>query len=86
VKPLSRRLAALFCLALLGALVMLGLVVGSLAGLVGVVVYVVVAALFVGLAVARGRRLWQADPAGPLPPGRTCTCCTTSQSDPVKVV
>ena len=83
MKPLSRRLSALFCLSVLGILVALGLVVLSLAGVLGVLVYAAVALVLLGIGVARGRRLLQ--PA-PLPPGRTCTCCTTSQTDPAKVI
>jgi hypothetical protein len=83
MRPLSRRLAALFCLAVLGILVLGGIVVGSLTGLVGLLGYAAVTGGLLGLAIARGRRLWQ--PA-PLPAGRTCTCCTTSQHDPAEVV
>ena len=77
----SRRLLALMCAALLGVLVVLGLVVAALAGPVGVAAYAVVAGALLAVVVVRGR------PA-PAPPGplRTCTCCTTTQHDPVRVL
>ena len=78
-----RGLLLLLCVAVLGVLVVLGLVVTSLAGWIGLLVYAAVAGLLVGLGIARGRRLL-APPE--LPPGRTCTCCTTSHFDPVKVI
>ena len=83
MRPLSRRLAALFCLAVVGIAVVIGLVALSLAGPVGAVVYAGVALLLLGVAASRGRRLVQPPPQ---PPGRTCTCCTTSQHDPVQVI
>ena len=79
----SRRLAVLFCLAVLGIVVALGLVAAAVGGVLGALAYAVVALVLLGLAASRGRRLLR--PA-PLPPGRTCTCCTTSQHDPVQVI
>jgi hypothetical protein len=73
----------LACLAVLGVTALLGVVVASLTGLPGLILYAAVAALLLGVATVRGRRLLR--PA-PLPPGRTCTCCTTSQHDPVQVI
>ena len=79
----SRRLLVLLCVAVVGVLGAVGLVVGALAGPVGLAVYGAVVLLLVGLGIARGRRVV----AGPeLPAGRTCTCCTTTHFDPVKVV
>jgi uncharacterized protein involved in cysteine biosynthesis len=79
----SGRLRVLMCLAVLGVLLVLGLVVASLTGLVGAVVYGVVAGAVVLAGVVRGRRLLA-------PPrraaGRTCDCCTTTHFDPVKVI
>jgi hypothetical protein len=83
VTGLSRRLAVLFCLSILGVVLLFGIVVGSLTGLPGVLAYAAVAGLVLGVAIARGRRLMR--PA-PLPPGRSCTCCTTSHTDPVRVI
>ena len=79
----SRRLLALMCAAVVGVLLALGVLVGALAGLAGVLAYAAVAVVLVGVAAVRGRRLL-APP--PLPPGRTCTCCTTTHFDPVKVI
>ena len=77
----SRRLGALFLVALLGVVAALGAVVLAVAGawvLAGYVL-VVVALLAVGAGWARGR----AEPARP--EGRTCTCCTSTVHDPVEV-
>ncbi len=79
----SRRLLALMCAAVLSVLVALGLVVASVAGGVGAVVYGVVALALVVAGAVRGRRLL-APPS--LPAGRTCSCCTTTHFDPVKVI
>ncbi len=79
----SRRLLALMCVAVLGVLVAVGLVVAALAGPVAAAVYGVLALVLVLAGAVRGRRLL-APP--PLPPGRTCRCCTTSHFDPVQVI
>ncbi len=79
----STRLRVLMSLALLGVLLLVGLVVGALAGPVGVVVFVVLAGVLVTVGIRRGRAVLAPTP---LPPGRTCTCCTTSQHDPVEVI
>ena len=79
----SRRLLALMCAAVLGVLVAVGLLVAAVAGVVGAVVYGVLAVALVVVGAVRGRRLL-APP--PLPPGRTCSCCTTTHFDPVKVI
>ena len=79
----SRRLLGLLCAAVLGVLLAVGLVVAALAGPLGAAVYAVLAVLLVLAGAVRGRRLL-APP--PLPPGRTCTCCTSSHFDPVEVV
>jgi len=83
----STRLRVLLCLALLGVLVLVGIVVVTLGSTSGAVAYGVVVVLVVGAAVVRGRaafaptRLASADGAP-----RTCTCCTTTQHDPVRIV
>ncbi len=79
----TRGLRALLCAAVLGLLLAVGLVVGAAGGVVATAVYAVTALALLVVAVARGRRLLA--PA-PLPPGRTCQCCTTSQHDPVTVI
>jgi hypothetical protein len=79
----SRRLLALLCAAVLGVLVVLGLVVTALLGAVGGAVYAVVAVALVAVGAVRGRRLL-APPARPA--GRTCDCCTTTHFDPVTVI
>ena len=79
----SRRLLALMCAAVLGVLLVVGLVVWEVAGPWGAGVYAVLAMALVVAGAARGRRLLE-------PPlrtdGRTCSCCTTSQLDPVTVI
>ena len=79
----SRRLLALMCAAVLGVLLVVGLVVWEVAGTLGAGVYAVLALPLVAAGAARGRRLLE-------PPlrtdGRTCSCCTTSQLDPAVVI
>ena len=79
----SRRLLALLCAAVLGVLVMLGVVVTALLGAVGGAVYAAVALVLVVAGAVRGRRLLAPPPR---PAGRTCDCCTTTHFDPVKVI
>ena len=79
----SRRLLALLCAAVLGVLLTVGLAVAALAGPVVAGVYAVLAVALVVVGAVRGRRLLA---PRPLPAGRTCTCCTTSHFDPVKVI
>ena len=79
----GRRVQVLFLAALLGVLVCVGLGVLALLGTVATVAYSVLALLL--LAVGSGRaRVAQA--AARREAGHTCTCCTTSQHDPVKVI
>ena len=80
---MNRRLQVLFLAALLGVLVVLGIVVGALAGRWAVLVYTVVAA---GLLVVGAARARAAQERARTAAGRTCTCCTTSQHDSVKVI
>ena len=77
--PAVRRLQVLFLLALGGVLVVLGLVVHAVGGWPALAVYVVVV---LGL-LAFGA--WRARVALAPPPGRTCTCCTSTVHDPVEV-
>ncbi len=83
---LPTRLRVLMLLAVLGVLVLGGLVVGALAGAVGVTAYAVLAVALLVTGGVLGRRALARVEAEPLPAGRSCTCCTTSQFDPVEVV
>ncbi len=83
VAQLPKRLAGLFLLALLGILLMFGVVVARLAGPTPTAGYAVLV-LVLGVLATRSakhrmRLLARAQ-------GRTCTCCTTSVHDPVKVI
>ena len=83
----STALRALLCVAVLGVLLLTGLVVTAVAGPAGAVAYAVLAGLLVGVAVVRGRAAFaptRLAPADGAP--RTCTCCTTTQHDPVRIV
>jgi len=83
----SRALLALLCAAVLGVLLLGGLVVAAAAGPVGTVAYAVLAVLLVGVAVVRGRAAFAPTRLGPaVGAPRTCTCCTTTQHDPVQIV
>ena len=78
----SRSLAALFLVAAAGLVVVVGLALSAL-GVVAVVLWAAVVGGVLGLGLRRARayRRAQAPVAG-----RTCTCCTTTVHDPVKVV
>ena len=80
---MSRRLQVLFLVALAGVLVCVGLSVYALLGTAAAVAYSVVAVVLVALCAGRARAAQEADRREA---GRTCSCCTTSQHDPVKVV
>jgi hypothetical protein len=82
VTGLSRRLAALFLLALAGVVVAIGLVVADLGGVPALLGYLVVVLVLGGLGVARGRRA-----AAPPPPRvQHCSCCDGDHAAPVRVV
>ena len=84
---MTRRVQVLFLLALLGTLVCVGLLVAELAGPAAVAGYAVVALVLLALGSARARAAQASvQAASRRDAGRTCTCCTTSQHDPVKVV
>ena len=83
---LDRRLAGLFVAALLGVLLALGLALAPLGSLV-VASYAVVVVLLLGLLGRRARTVHRsAVVPGPVPAGRTCSCCTSTVHDPVRVV
>ena len=80
---MSRRVSVLFLAALVGVLTCVGLLVLSLAGPVAAGAYAVVAVVLLSLGAARAR---SAQDSARRAAGRSCTCCTTSQHDPVKVI
>ena len=80
---MSRRLQVLFLVALLGVLACVGLGVLALAGPLALVAYSLLALVLLGVGAARAR---SAQEASRRAAGRSCTCCTTSQHDPVKVL
>ena len=80
---MTRRVQVLFLVALLGVLTLIGVVVGELAGPWALLAYVVATVVLLGLGAARARAT---QAAARRAAGRTCTCCTTSQHDPVKVI
>ena len=84
----SPLLRVLLCLALLGIALAGSLVVASVLGAAAAVAYTVLVVLLVVLGVVRGRRALAPTYVAPsdLPPGHTCSCCTTSQHDPVRIV
>jgi hypothetical protein len=79
----SRRLQVLFLVALVGVLVCVGLGVLALAGPAAAAVYAVVALGLLSVGGARARAKQQ---AARREAGYSCSCCTTSQHDPVKVI
>jgi hypothetical protein len=81
------RLQLLFLVALLGVLLILGIGVAELAGTWAGVAYAVVVLGLVAVGAARARAAQQrAQEPVPGTAGRTCTCCTTTQHDPVQVI
>ncbi|MCY7366489.1 MAG: hypothetical protein LH469_14440 [Frankiaceae bacterium] len=80
---MTRRPQVLFLAALLGVLVVVGLVVAALAGPWAAAAYAVVVLALLSLGAGRARA---AQARARAAAGRTCTCCTTSQHDPVKVI
>ena len=83
MTPRQRRLGWLLGVALVGLVVAVGLLAGALLGGAAALAYAVGALVLLAGAITRGRRLL-APPA--LPAGRTCSCCTTTHLDPVRVV
>jgi membrane protein implicated in regulation of membrane protease activity len=87
LRDRQMRLQVLFLVALLGVLLVVGLAVLALLGGWVALAYAVVALLLVCAAAARARAAQsrareRARTAG----GRTCTCCTATQHDPVEVI
>ena len=80
---MSRRVQVLFLVALVGVLTCVGLGVLAAAGPVPAVAYAVVAVVMLGIGAGRARA---AQDAARRAAGRTCSCCTSSQHDPVKVI
>ncbi len=83
MSGLSRRLAALFLLALGGVLVAVGIVVADLGGPPALLAYLAVAAVLLALGAARGRRAAAAPARRPV---QHCSCCDGDHSAPVRVV
>ena len=83
----QNRLQVLFLVALLGVLLAIGLAVAGLAGPWVALGYAVVALVLVGVAAGRARAAQErARERARTAAGRSCTCCTTSQHDPVQVI
>lgn len=78
---LSRRLAALFLLALVGVVVAVGIVVADLGGLPLLLGYAAAVAVLAVLGATRGRRV----AAAAAPPAH-CGCCDGDHTAPVRVV
>lgn len=79
---MSSRLAALFVMAVIGLLVVLGLVLAPL-GWAAEAPYLLVVVVGLALLVRRARALRPATEH--VPEGRTCSCCTSTVYDPVEV-
>jgi Flp pilus assembly protein TadB len=77
------RLQILFLVALLGVLLALGVALASLAGPEVALGYGVLALALLCVGAARARAAQQRARSAA---GRTCTCCTATQHDPVKVI
>ena len=85
----SKGLRVLLCAALVGVLGCLGVVVRALVGGPGLLAFAVAAGLLVAVGVVRGRASFAPTPLSPAVGAagpRTCTCCTTTQHDPVRIV
>ena len=78
----SRALAALFLSAAAGLVIVVGLALSAF-GTVAVVLWAVLVALVLALGVRKARAL---RPPPSTSTGRTCSCCTTTVHDPVKVI
>ncbi len=83
MTSVPRRLAAVFLVALLGVLALLGAVAWQLGGALALAVYAVAVVGLLAVLASRARALAAEQRAGT---GHTCTCCTASQHDPVRVV
>ena len=81
------RLQVLFLVALLGVLLAVGVAVADLAGRWAAVGYAALALVLLCVGAARARAAQaRAGERASSAAGRTCTCCTTTQHDPVKVI
>ena len=80
---MTRRLQLLFLVAVVGVLACVGLLLGAVAGPVAAVGYAVVVLVLLAVGARRARA---AQERARRAAGRSCTCCTTSQHDPVEVV
>ena len=81
------RLQLLFLAALLGVLLVVGEAVAELGGLWAALGYAALAVLLLCAGAARARAAQQrARERARSVGGRTCTCCTATQHDPVEVI
>jgi membrane protein implicated in regulation of membrane protease activity len=80
-------LQVLFLVALLGVLFAVGVAVAELAGTWACLAYSVVAVGLLAVGAVRARAAQErARERARSTGGRTCTCCTATQHDPVKVI
>jgi membrane protein implicated in regulation of membrane protease activity len=80
------RLQVLFLVALLGVALALGLGISELAGPWASLGYAVLALILLYLGAARARAAQERTRERVRASGRTCTCCTSTQHDPVEVI
>ena len=78
----SRALAALFLTAAAGLVVVVSLALSTV-GPTAVLVWAALVLVALSLGIRRARALRQGRDQ---PAGRTCSCCTTTVHDPVKVI
>ena len=83
---MNRRLQILFLGALLGVLTCVGLVLLTFLGVVAGIAYAAVVLVLLGVGGARARAVQERAVQERREAGRSCTCCTTSQHDPVTVL
>ena len=81
MRPVSKSVGLSFLLAVFGVLLMLALIVKLLLGLIALVLLGLLLVLPLAYAIRKARRR-----RSRLAAGRTCTCCTGTVHDPVKVV
>jgi hypothetical protein len=83
VKAVPRRVAAVFLVALFGVLALVGALAWRAGGPLALAAYAVVVLGLLAFLTVRARAMVAASRAEA---GRTCSCCTSSQHDPVQVV
>ncbi len=83
MRTVPRRVAVVFLVALFGVLAVLGALAWRVGGPVALVVYALAVVVLLGVLTVRARRLVESQREQA---GHTCSCCTSSQHDPVQVV